>query len=81
MQTALKAGEKSIILYETASKPRELFIWISLTENRNSQNKDYFAINTQDMKIISANIVINDNRYVLLLPYTVILRLNAWGAY
>ena len=39
-QTALKNYEKSIILYETASKPRDLFVSFSHTENKNSQNKD-----------------------------------------
>ena len=73
-QTSLKNREKNIILYETASKPRELFVWFADTANRNSQNNDSFKIDTNDYKIINASVVINDNRHVPITPYNCVTR-------
>ena len=69
-QTSLKNREKNIILYETISKPRELFVWFSFTENRTGrQDNDSFQIDTNSMAIVNATIVINDNIYVPMTPY------------
>ena len=68
-QTNLKNVENDIILYETAQKPRHLFIWFSDTLNRSNQIYDSFEINTYDLEIINAYIVINDNRHVPITPF------------
>ena len=67
--TTLKNRERDVILYETAQKPRELFIWFSDTNNRSDQNHDAFEFNTNELDIINAYIVINDNRHVPLTPF------------
>ena len=68
-QTSLKNREKNVILYETASKPREMFIWFSDTINRSDQDHDSFKLNTSDLQIIIASVVINDNRHVPITPH------------
>ena len=69
-QTSLKNREKNIILYETISKPRELFVWFTFTENRTGrQANDSFQIDTDHMAIVNATIVINDNVHVPITPY------------
>ena len=67
--TSLKNRENDVILYETAQKPRHLFIWFSDTYNRFEQKYNSFEINTNDDKIINAYIIINDNRYIPITPY------------
>ena len=62
------------MLYETAQKPRELFIWFADTANRNSQDNDSFKINTNDYNIINATVVINDNRHVPITPFNCVTR-------
>ena len=73
-QTLLKHREKNIILYETASKPRELFVWFSYTENRSSQDNNSFNIDTNNLKIINASVVINDNRHIPITPFNCVIR-------
>ena len=73
-QTSLKNREKNIILYETISKPRELFIWFADTANRNSQVNDAFKIDTTDYKLINAYVVINDNRHVPITPFNCVTK-------
>ena len=73
-QTSLKNREKNIILYETCNKPRDLFIWIADTANRNSQNNDSFKIDAHDYKVINASVVINDNRHVPITPFNCVTR-------
>ena len=73
-QTSLKNREKNIILYETCSKPRELFIWFSDTANRNSQDNDAFKIDTHDYKIINASVVINDYRHIPITPFNCVTK-------
>ena len=70
--TNLKNVENDVILYETAQKPRHLFIWFSDTLNRSEQKYDSFEINTNDDEIINAYIVINDNRHVPITPYNTV---------
>ena len=70
VQTSLKNREKNIILYETISKPRELFIWFAYTENRSGQSHDSFNIDTDSMAIINGTVVINDNVHVPIVQYT-----------
>ena len=67
--TSLKNVENDVILYETAQKPRHLFIWFSDTANRSLQQYNSFEINTNVDKIINAYIVINDNRYIPITPF------------
>ena len=67
--TSLKNVENDVILYETAQKPRHLFIWFSDTANRSLQKYDSFEINTSDDNIINAYIVINDNRHIPITPF------------
>ena len=79
--TSLKNRERTIVLYETSKKLRDLFIFVSHTENRNPQNNDSFAINTSDMKIISAVLVINDDRYMPMTRFNCVIKdLDAYKA-
>ena len=41
----------------------------SNTSNRSSQANDSFDINTSDLEIINASVVINDNRHVPITPF------------
>ena len=50
--TSLKNRERDVILYETAQKPRHLFIWFNYTINRSDQDHDAVKINTNEYNII-----------------------------
>ena len=68
--TTLKTRENSLILFETLSKPRDLFVWFTFTENRTGrQLNDSFQIDTDSMGIVNASVVINDNIFVPMSPY------------
>ena len=54
---------------------------MSHTVNRNSQDQDSFGINTSDLKVINASIVINDNRHLPITPFNCVSRdLDAYNA-
>ena len=66
----MKNRERNIILYETVSKPCELFVWFAFTENRTGrQAYDSFNIDTDSMALVNGTVVINDNIHLPITPF------------
>ena len=60
----LKHKQFSYPIVNNILKPRHLIIFFSWTENSNDQTKNSFENNTSDMKIVSANIRLNNYTYL-----------------
>ena len=61
----LKQKQYSYPIVNNILIPRHLIIFFTHTENINDQTKNSFENNTSDMGIVSANIQLNNNTYLL----------------